>query len=95
MTVKPLGDRVVIKNVEAEETTKGGLILTSAAKEKPQMAEVLALGPGGMVDGKEVAMQVKVGDQVIFSKYSGTEVKLDEEEYIVVKQSDILAIIEG
>ena len=93
MTVKPLGDRVVIKNVEAEETTKSGLILTSAAKEKPQMAEVLAVGPGGMVDGKEVKMEVKVGDNVIYSKYAGTEVKMDEEEFIIVKQNDILAII--
>ena len=94
MTVKPLGDRVVIKNVEAEETTKSGLILTSAAKEKPQMAEVLAVGPGGMVDGKEVAMQVKVGQKVIYSKYAGTEVKLDNQELILVRQSDILAVVE-
>ena len=94
MTVKPLGDRVVIKNVEAEETTKSGLILTSAAKEKPQMAEVLAVGPGGMVDGKEIAMQVKVGEKVIYSKYAGTEVKIDGEELIIVRQSDILAIVE-
>ena len=94
MTVKPLGDRVVIKNVEAEETTKGGLILTSAAKEKPQMAEVLAVGPGGMVDGKEIKMEVKVGQKVIYSKYAGTEVKLDGEEMILVRQSDILAVVE-
>ena len=94
MTVKPLGDRVVIKNVEAEETTKGGLILTSAAKEKPQMAEVLAVGPGGMVDGKEVAMQVKVGQKIIYSKYAGTEVKIDGEELIIVRQNDILATVE-
>ena len=94
MTVKPLGDRVVIKNVEAEETTKSGLILTTAAQEKPQMAEVLAVGPGGMVDGKEITMQVEVGQKVIYSKYAGTEVKLDGVEYIIVKQSDILAIIE-
>ncbi len=94
MTVKPLGDRVVIKNVEAEETTKGGLILTSAAKEKPQMAEVLAVGPGGMVDGKEVVMQVKVGQKVIYSKYAGTEVKIDGDELIIVRQSDILAVVE-
>ena len=94
MNVKPLGDRVVIKNLEAEETTKGGLILTSAAKEKPQMAEVLAVGPGGMVDGKEVAMQVKVGQKVIYSKYAGTEVKIDGEEIIIVRQSDILAVVE-
>jgi chaperonin GroES len=94
MAVKPLGDRVVIKNCEAEETTKSGLILTSAAKEKPQMAEVLAVGPGGMVDGKEVTMQVKVGQKVIYSKYAGTEVKIDGEEIIIVRQSDILAVVE-
>ena len=94
MTVKPLSDRVVIKNCEAEETTKGGLILTSAAKEKPQMAEVVAVGPGGMVDGKEVTMQVKVGQKVIYSKYAGTEVKIDGEELIIVRQSDILAVVE-
>ncbi len=94
MTVKPLSDRVVIKNVEAEETTKSGLILASAAKEKPQMAEVLAVGPGGMVDGKEVTMQVKVGQKVIYSKYAGTEVKIDGEELIIVRQSDILAVVE-
>ena len=94
MTVKPLGDRVVIKNVEAEETTKSGLILTNGAKEKPQMAEVLAVGPGGMVDGKEVTMQVSVGQKVIYSKYAGTEVKIDGEEIIIVRQSDILAVVE-
>ena len=94
MTVKPLGDRVVIKNMEAEETTKGGIILTAAAKEKPLMAEVIAVGPGGVVDGKEVQMQVKVGEKVIYSKYAGTEVKMDGEEFIIVKQSDILAIVE-
>ena len=94
MTIKPLGDRVVIKNVEAEETTKSGIILTSSAKEKPQMAEVLAVGPGGLVDGKEVKMQVKVGQKVIYSKYAGTEVKLDDQEYILVRQSDILAVVE-
>ena len=94
MTVKPLGDRVVIKNVEAEETTKSGLILTSGAKEKPQIAEVLAVGPGGMVDGKEVTMQVSVGQKVIYSKYAGTEVKIDGEEIIIVRQSDILAVVE-
>ena len=94
MTVKPLFDRVVIKNVEAEETTKSGLILTSAAKEKPQMAEVVAVGPGGMVDGKEVTMQVAVGQKVIYSKYAGTEVKIDGEELIIVRQSDILAVVE-
>ena len=94
MTVKPLGDRVVIKNCEAEETTKSGLILTSAAKEKPQMAMVIAVGPGGVVDGKEIQMTVKVGQKVITSKYAGTEVKLDGEEYIIVRQSDILAVVE-
>ena len=94
MTVKPLGDRVVIKNCEVEETTKSGLILTSGAKEKPQMAMVLAVGPGGMVDGKEVAMQVKKGQKVIYSKYAGTEVKVDGEELIIVRQSDILAVVE-
>ena len=94
MTVKPLGDRVVIKNVEAEETTKGGIILTSAAKEKPQVATVVAVGPGGLVDGKEVEMIVKVGDKVLTSKYSGTEVKVDGEECTIVRQSDILAIVE-
>ena len=94
MTMKPLGDRVVIKNMEAEETTKGGIILATAAKEKPLMAEVVAVGPGGNVDGKEIAMQVKVGDKVIYSKYAGTEVKLDGVEYIIVKQGDILAIVE-
>ena len=94
MTVKPLGDRVVIKNVEAEETTKSGLILTSAAKEKPQMAVVIAVGPGGNVDGKEITMHVKAGEKVIYSKYAGTEVKVDGEELIIVRQSDILAIVE-
>ena len=94
MTMKPLGDRVVIKNMEAEETTKGGIILTAAAKEKPLMAEVIAVGPGGVVDGKEVQMQVKVGEKVIYSKYAGTECKLEGEEYIIVRQSDILAIVE-
>ena len=94
MTMKPLGDRVVIKNIEAEETTKGGIILAGAAKEKPVMAEVVAVGPGGNVDGKEIKMQVKVGEKVIYSKYAGTEVKLDGAEYIIVKQGDILAVIE-
>lgn len=94
MTIKPLGDRVVIKNVEAEETTKSGIILTAAAKEKPQMADVLAVGPGGMVDGKEVKMQVSVGQKVIYSKYAGTEVKLDGQEVIIVRQNDILAVVE-
>ena len=94
MIVKPLGDRVVIKNVEMEETTKSGIVLTGAAKEKPQMAEVLAVGPGGMVDGKEVKMQVSVGQKVIYSKYAGTEVKLDGQEVIIVRQNDILAVVE-
>ena len=91
MQVKPLGDRVVIKNVETEETTKSGIILTGAAKEKPQMAEVLAVGPGGNVDGKEIVMQVKVGQKVIYSKYAGTEIKLDGEEYLIMAERDILA----
>ena len=94
MTIKPLADRVVLKMLEAEETTKGGIILTTAAQEKPQVAQIVAAGPGGVVDGKEVKMEVKVGDQVIYSKYAGTEVKLDEEEFIVVRQNDILAIIQ-
>lgn len=94
MKLRPLADRVVIKNVEAEETTKGGIILTAAAKEKPQMAEVIAVGPGGCVDGKEVKMYVSAGDKVIYSKYAGTEVKLDGTEYIVVRQNDILAVVE-
>ncbi|MDD6143081.1 MAG: co-chaperone GroES [bacterium] len=94
MNVKPLGDRVVIKNVEVEETTKSGILLTGAAKEKPLMAEVLAVGPGGLVDGKEVEMAVKVGDKVIYSKYAGTEVKIDGQELIIVRQSDILATVE-
>ena len=94
MKLKPLADRVIIKMVEAEETTKGGIILTGSAKEKPEVAEVLAVGPGGMVDGKEVTMHVKVGDKVIYSKYAGTEVKLDGKEMIIVRQSDILATVE-
>ena len=94
MKIKPLADRVVIKMVEAEETTKGGIFLTSAAKEKPQVATVVAVGPGGLVDGKEVEMIVKVGDKVLTSKYSGTEVKVDGEECTIVRQSDILAIVE-
>ena len=94
MTVKPLGDRVVIKNCEAEETTKSGIILTSAAKEKPQMAMVIAVGPGGNVDDKEITMHVKTGEKVIYSKYAGTEVKIDGEELIIVRQSDILAVVE-
>ena len=94
MTIRPLSDRVVLKLVEAEETTKSGIILASAAQEKPQIAEVIACGPGGLVDGKETIMQVKVGDKVITSKYAGTEVKIDGEEYNVVRQSDILAVVE-
>ncbi len=94
MTLKPLGDRVVLKFVEAEETTKGGIILAAAAQEKPQIAEVVAVGPGGVVDGKEIVMELKVGDRVILSKYSGTEVKLGKDEYTVARQSDILAIVE-
>ena len=94
MKLVPLGDRVVLKQLVAEETTKSGIVLPGQSKEKPQQAEVVAVGPGGVVDGKEVSMQVKVGDQVIYSKYAGTDVKLDEEEYIVVKQNDILAIVE-
>ena len=95
MTMKPLGDRVVIKNLEAEETTRGGIILTNSAKEKPVMAEVVAVGPGGNVDGKEVVRQVSVGQKVIYSKYAGTEVKLDGQEYIILRQGDLLAIVEG
>lgn len=94
MKLKPLADRVVLKTVEAEETTKSGIILTGAAKEKPSIAEVIEVGPGGMVDGKEVVVTVKPGDKVITSKYSGTEVKCDGEEYVVVRQADILAIVE-
>ncbi len=94
MTLRPLGDRVVLKFVEAEETTKGGIILAAAAQEKPQIAEVVAVGPGGVVDGKEVVMELKVGDRVILSKYSGTEVKLGKEEYTVARQNDVLAIVE-
>ena len=93
MTLVPLGDRVVLKQVEAEETTKSGIVLPGQAQEKPQQAEVVAVGPGGVVDGKEVMMNVSVGDKVIYSKYAGTEVELDDEEYIIVKQNDILAVI--
>ncbi|MBR4084404.1 MAG: co-chaperone GroES [Lachnospiraceae bacterium] len=93
MKLVPLGDRIVLKQLVAEETTKSGIVLPGQSKEKPQQAEVVAVGPGGMVDGKEVKMEVKVGDQVIYSKYAGTEVKLDEEEYIIVKQNDVLAIV--
>ena len=94
MTLKPLSDRVVVKLLESEETTKGGIILAAAAKEKPQIAQIVAVGPGGLVDGKEVEMTVSVGQKVITSKYSGTEVKCDGEEYTIVRQSDILAIVE-
>ena len=93
MKLVPLGDRVVLK-FEAEETTASGIILASKAQEKPQQAEVIAVGPGGMVDGKEVTMHVKPGDKVIYSKYAGNEVKMGDEEYIIVKQNDILAIVE-
>ncbi len=91
MTIKPLGDRVVIKMVETEETTKSGIVLPGSAKEKPQYAEVVAVGPGGVVDGKEVIMEVKVGDKVLLSKYAGTEVKLDGQEYTILRQNEILA----
>ena len=94
MKLKPLADRVIIKMVEAEETTKGGIILTGSAKEKPDVAEVLAVGPGGVVDGKEVEMTVKVGDHVITSKSAGTQVKIDGEELTIVRQGDILAVVE-
>ena len=94
MKLKPLADRVIIKMMEVEETTKSGLILTGAAKEKPEVAEVIAVGPGGTVDGKEVVMTVQVGDKIIASKYAGTPVKVDGEEYTIVRQSDILAIVE-
>ena len=94
MTMKPLGDRVVIKNLEAEETTRGGIILAGSAKEKPVMAEVIAVGPGGNVDGKEITMYVTAGQKVIYSKYAGTEVKLDGQEVIIVRQNDILAVVE-
>lgn len=94
MNIKPLADNVVLKAAKAEETTKSGIVLTSAAKEKPQIAEVVAVGPGGMVDGKEAKMTVKVGDKVIAAKYSGTEIKLDGEEYIIISVNDILAIVE-
>ena len=94
MNIRPLADRVVLKFLEAEETTKGGIILTSSAQEKPQVAEILAVGPGGVVDGKEVKMEVKVGDKVLTSKYSGTEVKVDGEKYTIVRQSDILAVVD-
>lgn len=94
MTIKPLADRVVIKMEQAQETTKSGIVLAGTAKEKPQIASVVAVGPGGMVDGKEIQMYVKTGDKVITSKYSGTEVKFDNEEYTILRQSDILAVVE-
>lgn len=94
MKLVPLNDRVVLKQLVAEETTKSGIVLPGQAKEKPQQAEVIAVGPGGVVDGKEVKMEVSVGQKVIYSKYSGTEVKLEDEEYIIVRQSDILAVVE-
>lgn len=94
MNIKPLADRVVIKMLEAEDTTKSGIILAGSAKEKPQIAEVIAVGPGGVVDGKEVKMELAVGDKVIMSKYAGTEVKLDGEEYMILRQSDVLAKID-
>jgi len=94
MNLKPLGDRVVIKQLEAEETTKSGIVLPSQSKEKPQQAQVLAVGPGGVVDGKEIKMEVKPGDKVIYSKYAGTEVKVNDDELIIVRQNDILAVVE-
>ena len=94
MKLRPLCDRVVIRQLEAEETTKSGIVLPGTAKEKPQQAEVVSVGPGGLVDGKEIKMEVKPGDKVIYSKYAGTEVKLEEDEYIIVRQSDILAVVE-
>lgn len=93
MTIKPLADRVVLKAVESEETTKSGIVLPGSAQEKPQVAEVVEVGPGGVVDGKEVKMEVKKKDRVIYSKYAGTEVKLDGEEFVIVRQSDVLAIV--
>lgn len=94
MSLRPLGDRVVLKQLEAEETTKGGIILTNQSKEKPQEAEIIAVGPGAVVDGKVVPMTVKVGEKVVYSKYAGTEIKNGDEEYIIVKESDILAVVE-
>ena len=94
MNLKPLGDRVVVQHLEAEDTTKSGIILTGSAKEKPEEALVMAVGPGGMVDGKKVEMEVKVGDKIIYSKYAGTEVTIEKEEYVIVRQDDILAIVE-
>lgn len=94
MIIKPLADNVVIKSAKVEETTKSGIVLTSASKEKPQIAEVVAVGPGGLVDGKEVKMNVKVGDKVIAAKYSGTDIKIEDEEYTILHISDILAVVE-
>jgi len=94
MTIKPLADRVVIRMVESEETTKSGIVLPGAAKEKPQVAEIVAVGPGGVIDGKEIKMEVKVGDKVLISQYAGTTIKLDGIENIIVRQSDILAVVE-
>ncbi len=93
MNIKPLTDRVVVKMIESEETTKSGIVLAGTAKEKPQIAEVLAVGPGGIVDGKEIVMELKVGDKVILSKYAGTEVKIDGVEYTIIRQSDVLATV--
>lgn len=94
MNIKPLGDRVVVKMVESEEKTKGGIILASASKEKPQIAEVVAVGPGGVIEGKDVMMELEVGDRVLLSKYAGTEVKLDDIEYTIIRQNDVLAVVE-
>ena len=94
MKLKPLADRVVLKSIETEEVTKGGIVLPGSAKEKPQMAEVISVGPGGVIEGKEITMHVKPGERVIYSKYAGTEVKLENDEYIVVRQNDILAVVE-
>ncbi len=94
MNIKPLADRIVIKMVDVQETTQGGIVLPGSAKEKPQVAEVLAVGPGGVVDGKEIKMELKVGDKVLMNKYSGTEVKIDGAEYIILRQADVLAIVE-
>ena len=94
MKIRPLGDRVVIKGIEIEETTKSGIVLPGTAKEKPQEAEVIAVGPGGVIDGKEIKMEVKVGDRILFSKYAGNEVKVDDAEYTILRQDDILAVLE-
>ena len=94
MKLTPLADRVILKMVETEETTKGGIILTGSAKEKPSVAEVISVGPGGNVDGKDIVMHVKAGDKVVYQKYAGTEIKVDGEEYIIVRQSDVLAVVE-